>query len=71
MAAGGPRVEVIVKDILAQHEVAVGADGDLLVYRDGYFQPEKQFLAMEMTNRLGDDFRPAHVSAVEQFMIAR
>ena len=71
MTAGGPRVEVIVKDILAQHEVAVGADGDLLVYREGYFQPEKQFLAVEMTNRLGNDFRPAHVSAVEQFMIAR
>ena len=71
MTAGGPRVECIVKDILALQEVAVGLDGDLLVYREGYFQPEKQFIAMEMTNRLGNDFRPAHVSAVEQFTIAR
>ena len=71
MDAGGPRVEDIVEDIRAKHEVAVTAGGAVLVYRDGYFQHLSEFLSGEVTVRLGNSFRSSHTGDVEKFMRAR
>ncbi len=67
---GGLRVRTLADDILAAVPLAVGVDGYLYLYRGGVYMMGRDLILGEITSRLDERYRPAHATAVVDFLTA-
>ena len=67
---GSILIEELALDICSQHELAIGQDREVWVYRDGVYVYEVDFLAGQIARRLGDAYRSTCVSSVKDVIKA-
>lgn len=60
----------IAEDICAEHDLAIGPDGELWAYRGGVFVRDPGFIAGQVTRRLGDDYRSTCLPSVRDMLMA-
>ena len=67
---GSVLIEELALDICRQHELAIGPDREIWVYRDGVYGCESDFLSGQIARRLGDAYRSTCVSSVKDVIKA-
>lgn len=63
----GLRVEKLSKDIFGTHPSALTSEEKIALYADGVYEINGTAFIGAVAERLGDDFRPGHRAAVEEF----
>jgi putative DNA primase/helicase len=67
---GGLRVEKLAVDIFKAHPSALTREGEIALYQaTGVYEPQGRAFIAAVAERLGDDFRPSHRAAVEEFTV--
>lgn len=62
--------EDLATDIFNENAMAVNAEKVICVYREGVYQRDPEALVIHVLNKLGNDFKPAHVDNVCTQLVA-